>query len=307
MDVNKIIGYAQSPEWLEDAAETIQPAVLNAFESAGDTGKAVKNFLHGTWLGHPLHPMLTDIPLGAYTTTAVMDVMELCGNENVKAGADTSLAIGLAGAAGAAVTGTADWTGSTGQNRRVGLMHATLNIGATLLNTASLIMRRKKANRKLAIGLSFAAYGVTTLAAYLGGHLVYGQQMGVDHTAGVGAYPLDFADAYPDGDLKEGQMVCASVRDIPVLLARQSGSLYAIAHTCSHLGGPLSEGELLDDACVKCPWHGSVISLKDGSVVDGPATEHQPKFETRIRNGKIQVRVAKSESIKRFDAEDQSS
>ncbi|MEO7960911.1 MAG: Rieske 2Fe-2S domain-containing protein [Ginsengibacter sp.] len=307
MDVNKIIGYAESPEWLEGAADTIQPAVLNAFESAGNSGKAIKNFLHGTWLGHPLHPLLTDIPLGAYTTTAVMDLMELCGNEDVRPGADTSLAIGLAGAAGAAVTGTADWTGTSGQNRRIGLMHATLNIGATLLNTASFILRRKKTNRKLAIGLSFAAYGVTTLAAYLGGHLVYGQQMGVDHTAGEGPYPLKFTDAYSDEDLQEGQMVCTKVGEIPVLLARQSGRLYAIAHTCSHLGGPLSEGELLDDACVKCPWHGSVFSLEDGRVIDGPATEHQPGFETRIRKGRIQVRLAKSETIKRLDTEDQSS
>lgn len=305
MDVNKIISWAESPEWLEDAGEAIQPALLNAFESAGKTGKAIKNFLHGTSLGHPLHPLLTDIPIGAYTTTAVMDVMELCGNEDLKAGADASLAIGLAGAAGAAVTGVADWTGTSGQNRRIGLMHATLNIGATLLNTASLVLRKKKTNRKLAMGLSFVAYGVTTLSAYLGGHLVYGQQMGVDHTAGGGAYPLKFTDAYADEELKEGKMVCAKVDDIPVLLARQSGRVYAIANTCSHLGGPLSDGKLLDNACVKCPWHGSVFSLEDGRVIDGPATEHQPKFETRVRKERIQVRLAKSEIIKRLDTEDQ--
>src|SRR5664279_1829037 len=122
MDVNKTISLAQSPEWLEDAAEIIQPAVLNAFESGGNAGIAIKDFLHGTWLGHPLHPLLTDIPLGAYTATAVMDLMELCGKEDLKPGADASLAIGLAGAAGAAVSGTADWTGTSGQNRRIGLM-----------------------------------------------------------------------------------------------------------------------------------------------------------------------------------------
>ncbi|MEO6637063.1 MAG: Rieske 2Fe-2S domain-containing protein, partial [Ginsengibacter sp.] len=114
-----------------------------------------------------------------------------------------------------------------------------------------------------------------------------------------------FKDAYPDEDLKEGKMVCTDVEKIPVLLARQSGRVYAIAHTCSHLGGPLSEGELLEDACVKCPWHGSVFSLEDGHVVEGPATAHQPKFETRIRKGKIQVRLAKSEILKRLDTEDQ--
>ena len=305
MNVDKIINWSESPEWVEEFAATIQPAVLNAFESAGAAGKAFKNFLHGKWLGHPLHPLLTDIPLGAYTTTAVMDLMELCGHEDLRAGADTAMAIGLAGAAGAAVSGTADWTGTSGQNRRIGLMHATLNMGAALLNTASLLLQKKKYNRKLAIGFSFAAYGVTILAAYLGGHLVYGQQMGVDHTAGAGTYPLKFTDAYPDKDLEEGHMVCARVGDISVLLAKQSGHLYAIAHTCSHLGGPLSEGELLVNACVKCPWHGSVFSLESGNVVDGPATEHQPKFETRVYKGNIQVRLAKTETIKRKDTEDQ--
>jgi nitrite reductase/ring-hydroxylating ferredoxin subunit/uncharacterized membrane protein len=307
MDVNKIIDFAQSPEWLEDAADIIQPAVLNAFESAGTTGKAVKNFLHGTKLGHPLHPILTDIPIGAYTTTAVMDLMELLGKEDMRPGADASLAIGLAGAAGAAVTGTVDWTGTSGQNRRVGLMHATLNIGATLLNTASLIFRKKTTHRKLAMGLSFWAYGITMLAAYLGGHLVYGQQMGVDHTAGGGPYPLRFTDVCPDEDVKEGKMICTEAGNITVLLARQAGRLYAIAHTCSHLGGPLSEGELLDNACVKCPWHNSVFSLEDGRVMEGPATQPQPKFETRIHNGNIQVKLAKSELIKIADTKDQAS
>lgn len=298
MDINKIIDFAESPAWLESTAETIQPAVLNAFESAGKPGEKLKNFLHGTWLGHPLHPILTDIPVGAYSVTAALDMLELCGQKNLQDGADTSLAIGLAGAAGAAVTGTADWTGTSGQNRRIGLMHAFLNISATLLNVSSLVLRKNKSHRKLAMGLSFAALGITSVSAYLGGHLVYGQQMGVDHTAGGGPYPLKFTDVYDADKLEDGKMVCAKVGDIDVLLAKQSGRLYAITHTCSHLGGPLSEGELLNDACVQCPWHGSVFSLENGRVKNGPATQHQPVFETRIRKGKIQVRLAKSETIK---------
>lgn len=266
-----------------------------------------KNFLHGIWLGHPLHPILTDIPLGAYTATAVMDVIELCGNKNYKSGADISLTIGLTGAAGAAVTGITDWTGTTGQNRRIGMMHATLNVGATLLNTLSFILRKRKSSRKLGIGISLTAYGITALAAYLGGHLVYDQQMGVDHTAGLGRFPLKFTDVYDENALEEGQMVCSKAGDIPVLLARYQGKVYAITNTCSHMGGPLAEGELLEDGCVKCPWHGSVFSIKDGSVIQGPATQSQPIFETRIRNGKIQVKLAPSETIKKQDTIDQTS
>lgn len=306
MNVNKIIGAVQSPQWVEDAAATIQPAVINAFESTGKAGEITKNFLHGTWLGHPLHPILTDIPIGAYTVTAAMDVMELCGNEELRSGADTSLTIGLVGAAGAAITGITDWTGTTGQNRRVGLVHATLNVGATVLNTISLLLRKNKSSRKLGIGLSLAAYGVTTLAAYLGGHLVYGEQMGVDHTSGLGLYPLEFTDTIPDDELKEGKMVCVKAGDIPVLLVRRNGEIFAITNVCSHMGGPLNEGELLDDNCVKCPWHGSVFSIENGEVVDGPATQNQPTFDVRVHNGIIQVKLSDKEIVKRLDTKDQS-
>lgn len=302
MNVNKIIDAAQSPDWVENAAAAIQPAVINAFESAGKAGATAKNLLHGTWLGHPLHPILTDIPLGAYTVTAVMDVMELCGKEDLKRGADASLAIGLGGAAGAALTGITDWTATSGQNRRVGMMHATLNIGATILNTLSFVLRKKKTNRKLAIGASFAAYGITALSAYLGGHLVYGAQIGVDHTAGPDPYPLEFTDVYQEGELAEGQMVCATAGEIPVLLVRKNQEIFAIANTCSHMGGPLNEGELLDGDCVKCPWHGSVFSLKNGQVADGPATQSQPVFDVRIRNGMIQVKLSEKETIKWKDS-----
>lgn len=305
MKVNSIIELAQSPGIVEKAAATLQPAILKAFEAAGKPGAAVKDFLHGTWLGHPFHPLLTDIPIGAYTTTAVLDAAELCGSKKLRRGADASLAIGLVGAAGAAVTGTADWTGTSGQNRRIGLVHAALNIGATLLNVTSLVMRKNRKNRMMAIGLSFAAYGLTAASAYLGGHLVYGQQMGVDHTAGEGPYPLEFTDTIDENELEEGKMLCAKAGEVDVLIARQSGTIFCILNKCAHLGGPLSEGELLNDACVKCPWHGSVFSLQDGQVINGPAAQPQPLFETRIQSGKIQVRLAKSETVKRKDTEDQ--
>ncbi len=304
---NQLINAAQKPQWVEKGAAALQPAVMNVFEATGKPGARVKNFLHGTWLGHPFHPMLTDIPVGAYSTTAVMDIATLCGNNNYRHVADVSLAVGVTGAAAAAITGAADWTGTSGQNRRIGFVHALLNTGATLLNLTSLLLRKNNNTRKLAIGLSLTAFGITALAGYLGGHLVYGQQMGVDHTAGEGPYPLKFTDALEDAALGEPEMKCVTVQGIPILLVRQAGKIYAIAHTCSHLGGPLSEGELMEDACVKCPWHGSVFSLVDGKVKTGPATQHQPCFETRIRKGMIQVRLAlDKEPVKKMDSEDQS-
>jgi nitrite reductase/ring-hydroxylating ferredoxin subunit/uncharacterized membrane protein len=304
MKKNKIIAAAQAPAWVEKTGQAVQPAVLKAFEAGGKPGKSLKNFLHGVWLGHPLHPILTDIPIGAYTATAVLDCLELCGHQKFKAGSDASLAVGLAGAAGAAVTGITDWTGTSGQNRRVGVMHAALNVGATLLNTASLILRSKKSSRRLAIGCSLAAYAITSLAAYLGGHLVYDEHMGMDHTNNLGPYPLAFTDVLEESALPEGRMVCAKAGDIPVLLLRKGGKINALVNVCSHMGGPLNEGELVGDCCVKCPWHGSVFSVETGEVIEGPATAPQPKLETRIRNGKIQVRLPDNEIIKKNDTKD---
>ena len=94
-------------EWLDPVADTAQPAIERALTAAG--GQALKDFLNGVWLGHPLHPVLTDIPLGAWTMTAVLDALEeINGRNGARQGADTALKLGLVGAVGAAVTGMAD-------------------------------------------------------------------------------------------------------------------------------------------------------------------------------------------------------
>ena len=283
----------ENQEWLDKTAEIIQPAVLNAYEAGGSAGRKLKNFLHGTWLGHPLHPLLTDIPIGAWTAAAALDACEIAGSEDYKNGADAAVAIGLVGAVGAAVTGLTDWTGTSEKKRKIGLMHGLLNLTATTLYTTSLIMRRNKKSRGTAIALSMAGYGITAIAAYLGGHLVFGEQVGVDHTATSAEYPEEFVPVYSASELTENSMVRVNANEIPVLIARKNQKLYAIANTCSHLGGPLDEGKLLDDNTVQCPWHGSIFSLEDGRVVNGPASEPQPQFEVRAKNGHIEVRRKK--------------
>ena len=293
MSTKSIMEKIDEQEWLDTAGAAIQPVILDAFKAGGKTGNNIKNFLHGKWLGHPLHPIITDVPIGAWTTATVLDTMELCGNDKYKDGADAAVTIGLVGAAGAAVTGLTDWTGTENKERKAGLLHAMLNVGATTLFLASFFMRRKKNSRKAAITLSMLGYGITTASAYIGGHLVYNQQMGVDHTAVSRGYPDDFVPVLAESDLKEGSMKCVSADKVEVLLVRQSNEIFAIANTCSHMGGPLAEGELLKDCSVRCPWHQSVFSLKDGSVIDGPATEPQPRFDVRVKNGQIEVRLKK--------------
>ena len=296
MPTKSIMNIIDSQEWLGNAGEAIQPAILNAFKAGGKAGNEVKNFLHGKWLGHPLHPLITDIPIGAWTTAAILDTMELFGSDKYKTGADAAVTVGLAGAAGAAVTGLTDWTGTTQIERKAGLAHAILNVTATALYLTSAILRKNKKSRKTAISFSMLGYCITTASAYIGGNLVYNQQMGVNHAAEPEGFPNEFVAVCREDDLEENSMKCVQANKISVLLARKNNEILAIANTCSHMGGPLDEGELLEDCKVRCPWHGSVFSLKDGSVVDGPATEPQPEFDVRTRNGQIEVKLRQNES-----------
>ena len=273
---------------LEHLSDKIQPLVVDAFQSAGPAGREVKNFLHGTWLGHPLHPALTDVPIGAWTATLALDAIEsISGRREMGACADAAITVGLLGAAGAAVTGLTDWSATSGRARKIGLLHGLLNAGATALYTTSLVLRRRK-RRSAGLGFAMLGYAVSNAAVYLSGHLVFGEQIGVNHAAAQ-EMPMDFVPVLADAELQEGQMRRADARGVPVLMVRREGAVCALAHTCSHMGGPLSEGKL-DGDIVQCPWHGSRFNVRDGSVVDGPATFPQPRFETRVREGQIEVR-----------------
>lgn len=291
MKQSEVIKSIEGQDWLDKVGDVIQPKVLQVFEAGGKKGRNIKNFLHGTWLGHPLHPAITDVPIGAWTTAAVLDGLEVLGQKKYRQGADAAIAVGLVGAAGAAASGLTDWTGTTKKKRKLGLMHGLLNLTATALYATSYILRKRN-SRGPAIGLAFLGYGVTGVAAYLGGGLVYEKQIGVDHTATAAEYPKTFIVVLAEKDLEENTMKCVQASEIPVLLARKNGKIFAIAHTCSHLGGPLSEGTLLDDCSVRCPWHNSVFSLQDGSVIEGPASEPQPKFDVRVRDGIIEVKIS---------------
>jgi nitrite reductase/ring-hydroxylating ferredoxin subunit len=133
-------------------------------------------------------------------------------------------------------------------------------------------------------------YSIALTSAYLGGHLVFNNQVGVDHTADTEGYPKDFVAVLAEADLAEGTMKRVEANAVPVLLAKKHGRIFAIQENCAHMGGPLAEGELLDDCSVRCPWHGSRYSLEDGSVLDGPSAYPQPAFEVRVRDGQIEVR-----------------
>ena len=269
---------------LEDA---LQRAIAAAFRAGGAPGRALKNFLHGTWLGHPLHPVLTDVPLGAWTVALVCDALDGgAGDRRWSARADGAVAVGVAGAVAAAAAGLTDWQHVDGRPRRTGLVHAALNTVALGLYVASLQQRRRGA-RGAGRGLAATGFGVLTVAAYLGGRLVYRDRVGVDHAQRT--QPAAFGRAIPEAELREGEPRRAEVGGVRVVLIRQAGRIVALGESCSHLGGPLAEGRV-DATSITCPWHGSRFSLDDGRVLDGPATMPQPCFETRVRDGYVEVR-----------------
>jgi nitrite reductase/ring-hydroxylating ferredoxin subunit/uncharacterized membrane protein len=277
-------------EWLDMVAEPLQQGIHDAF---GEKGKGIKDVLHGTWLGHPLHPVLTDIPVGAWTVAAVLDVVETAtGTQVASKGADAAVAIGLAGALGAAVTGLTDWSETYDRPRRIGLTHGLLNIVATSLYATSLAMRLRGKDRATAIKLAHLGYAISGFSAYLGGHLVFGEQIGVDHTATADATkPEQYTRVLAEADLGEATPKRVLAEGVAIVLVKQRGRIHALTDTCPHLGGPLSEGKLVGDA-IQCPWHQSELALEDGHVVCGPTTFPARSFDVRVRDGQIEVRAA---------------
>lgn len=272
---------------LDRVAEPLSRAVRSAYESGGPAGQVAKNAMHGVWLGHPLHPVFTDLPIGAWTTALVLDAVAAASrNRTMERAADVAIGVGLAGAAAAALTGLTDWSETSGQPRRSGLVHGLLNIASTALFATS-FMLRKSGSRRAGWSCSVTGYGVALGAAYLGGDLVYGERIGVTHA--VTDEPEKFTTVAASRDVPENSMKHVQRGDLDLLTVRQHLRVCALAHACSHMGGPLSEGTL-EDGSVVCPWHGSQFALRDGHVMNGPATENQPSFEVRERSGRIEVR-----------------
>ena len=286
METSLPVEVIRQQNWLEPVAERLQAAIAAVLDnSIGAKGAKV---LHGTWLGHPLHVVLTDVPLGSWTAAAVFDVLEIAnGNRAAQRAADSAITVGLFAATATAITGLADWSKiGGGESRRIGLAHGLLNVTATACYLTSLCLRRSH-SRRAGRRLAFLGLTVSALSAYLGGHLVYKKRLGVDHTADY-APPDNFIPVLAETALPENELKRVDADGMPVLLVRKGQRIYAIAETCAHLGGPLSEGKL-EGASVRCPWHGSSYSLEDGRVLEGPSVHAQPVLQVRVRDGQIEV------------------
>ena len=248
--------------------------------------------LHGVWLGQPVHPALSALPLGFWTSATVLDFVP--GSERA---AQILVALGLAGAVPAAAAGLTDWSALHREQQRVGLAHAASSASASALFAASLLARvrgRGTGGRLLALG------GLATLMAgnFLGRHLAFGLGAGASHAEPVAHLaPLGWHDLCRIYELPEGHLTHRRLGYLTLAVLRQGSDVLAVADQCAHLGGPLHQGTLTvdgDEPCVTCPWHGSTFRLSDGAVVHGPATAPQPAFDSRIvEGGMVQVRPAR--------------
>jgi nitrite reductase/ring-hydroxylating ferredoxin subunit/uncharacterized membrane protein len=275
--------------WLEPVADFLQKVVAGSYKSLGKPGHDLKTLVHGTWLGHPLHPVLTDIPIGAWTLAVLFDIIYLFrGTHGWVSAADLTIFVGLLGALGSAITGYTDWSDTVDRERRVGIAHGLLNTVAIVVYLVSLIIRVSGGSRGLAIVLALIGYGIVITAAFLGGELVFSIGTGVNHHAWQ-EVPTKFTRVMLEGQLTDNMLVKGMAGDTPILLYKRGNAICAISETCSHAGGPLSEGEV-DGNLVQCPWHASRFDVCTGQVKGGPATISQVRYETRVQNGQIEVR-----------------
>jgi nitrite reductase/ring-hydroxylating ferredoxin subunit len=246
---------------------------------------AVKDALSGSWLGHAFHPLATDLTVGTFVSALLLDWL---GGDDSQDAARRLIGIGLLSTGPTVASGYSDWADSEVGNdsvRRIGIVHAAANATGASLFAASWAQRRSGGSGRL---LALAGGGVLGGGAYLGGHLSFAEGLGVDQTA-FEHPPEDWTPVLDEGELGEGDKRCVLAEGTAVMVARQGGSLYALSDLCAHRGGPLHDGEL-GDGTVTCPWHHSVFELSDGALVHGPAAYPQPAWDTRVRDGRIEVR-----------------
>lgn len=277
----------------ERFSDSLQHIIQVVIGSNRKPPRHFRSFLNGTWFGHPLHPAITDVPIGTWVIAAIFDIFWLISPTSfdwAARGAEVAVALGILGALGAAVTGLADWSDTYGPERRVGLNHAIFNTSALTLYVISFILRLTQASGDSIIAAIIGFIGLVAVlyAAYLGGDMVFTKGTNVNHTAWE-AGSDDYEAVLPVESVEENKLYRVMASGVPVVLLRQGLQFYAIAATCSHAGGPLDEGSLEGDV-VQCPWHGSRFCMRDGRVLTGPATTKAPRYDVRVRNGQVEVK-----------------
>jgi nitrite reductase/ring-hydroxylating ferredoxin subunit/uncharacterized membrane protein len=278
----RLAGFWEEQAGLDEVAAKLQD-VINRVAGNLPGGNTTKDLLHGTTIGHPLHPILTDVPIGAFTFATFFDLLSLGRRPSNTATA--LLGIGLAAVPPTALAGAMDWEYTGGAGRRVGLGHAAMNSVASLFFGASLLARLTGSGP--ARLLNFAGFGALMASAYLGGHLVFDKRIGVKYESQAKS-PQDHIAVLPEASLVEGSPVRVEANGYPIVLYRYKGRIHALADACPHLGCSLAEGEAAGEE-IACSCHGSAFSVVDGAVLRGPSAFSVDAFAVRVRDGNIEV------------------
>ncbi|MFB3905614.1 MAG: Rieske 2Fe-2S domain-containing protein [Acidobacteriota bacterium] len=277
---------------LDSAAETVSRGIHDAVLQGGEPARKIADALHGKWLGHPLHPALTDFVVGAF---AFGSLFNLAGGELNRKIAQSLIAAGAIAAVPTALAGATDFSTVTRPALNTAAVHGLLNSTALVLYLMSL----RNGNEELSTTSrvwSTLGFGVLFVSAWLGGKMTYHYRVGVnkaEHRDG----PEEWTPILSANDLGVRQPKRVEFNGTSILLYKQGQRIYAIGAVCAHEGGPLEEGEFFEKEpegiCVECPWHQSVYAVEDGSVVHGPSTYDVTAYEAQVRDGQVEIRLAR--------------
>ncbi len=255
--------------------------------------QAFKDLLHGTWLGHPLHPVLAMVPVGTWLSAGILDAVP-----PARPAATALIGTGVAASLPAALAGAADWSEQDDAVRRLGAVHAVANTAALGLYVGSRVARRK-GNGTLGRVLAYSGLGVASASASIGGHMSYAQSSGANHAVPEARQlTTDWIDLGPLDDLPEGRPALRTGKGssvaVPLVAVRRGARVDVFVGACSHLSGPLYEGRVETvhgQECLVCPWHGSAFDLSGGEPRRGPSANPQEKLEVRMAAGRVMARL----------------
>ncbi len=276
--LDRVVGVIERAEVID----RISAPAATLEKKIGQTLPWWKNLASGTFLGHPVHPLLVALPIGSWSLATLFD---LVGDRR---GAQRLTGAGLLTAIPTMAAGGSDWAYTNGAEARVGFVHATANAVTAAAYGISWWERRRGNWLR---GVGWSVLGATTLTAggWLGGHLSYALGVGVDTTAFQHSEE-DWVPTVAADTVRTGALTAAEVNGVALVLTRtDEGRIVALAGRCTHRGAPLADGTM-DDGCLVCPWHDSRFNL-DGSVARGPATRPQLSFQVLERDGQILVRT----------------
>ncbi len=259
------------------------------YRRLGRSGKLLQDFLNGSWLGHSLHPVVVDVVVGGSTVAILLQVLSWLGVADLRVAILWTLALTWLAGLSAIVTGLTDFKDTaTGDERHVVGLHGLINIAATAVLIGAFVALLGEAD-EIAGWLIVVGFAVLSVGAFIGGHVVFKYGYMVNHNAFAGGKKAkEYTPILPAAELAEATPTKVMLGPTALVVVRRGDLVFALKETCSHAGGPLSQGTLAGYTIV-CPWHASAFRLSDGAVRHGPAATRQVAYRARISGDQVEV------------------